>query len=163
MINDNPFQHIAEYEQKSLYSFQNEHDACGVGLVVSLNGDKSHETVECGLQVLENMVHRGAESADNQTGDGAGILVHIPHEFILLQGIAVPSKGKYGTGLVFLPKDKQRADEYLKLIRDYTVKENLNLLAVRDVPVNSACLGEISRSSEPDIKQIFITGGVPSG
>jgi glutamate synthase (NADPH/NADH) large chain len=161
MINDNPFQHIAEYEQKSLYSFQNEHDACGVGLVVSLNGDKSHETVECGLQVLENMVHRGAESADNQTGDGAGILVHIPHEFILLQGIAVPSKGKYGTGLVFLPKDKQRADEYLKLIRDYTVKENLNLLAVRDVPVNSACLGEISRSSEPDIKQIFITGGYP--
>lgn len=62
MINDNPFQHIAEYEQKSLYSFQNEHDACGVGLVVSLNGDKSHETVECGLQVLENMVHRGQKA-----------------------------------------------------------------------------------------------------
>lgn len=104
MFIDNPLQYIADYERKTLYSFQNEHDACGVGLVVSLNGDKSHETVESGLQVLENMVHRGAESADNKTGDGAGILVHIPHEFILLQGIEVPSKGKYGTGLVFLPK-----------------------------------------------------------
>lgn len=149
---------ISKIERSSLYSFENEHDACGVGLVVSLNGDKSHEIVENGLQVLENMVHRGAESADNATGDGAGITVHIPHEFILLQGIAVPSKGKYGTGLVFLPKEKQKADDCLKLINDYTAKENLTLLAVRDVPVNSDCLGEISRSNEPAIKQIFITG-----
>src|SRR5690554_5281938 len=133
MINDNPFQHIAEYEQKSLYSFQNEHDACGVGLVVSLNGDKSHETVECGLQVLENMVHRGAESADNQTGDGAGILVHIPHEFILLQGIAVPSKGKYGTGLVFLPKDAKEREDCIETIKYYISKEQLTLLHIRDV------------------------------
>ncbi|HCB00195.1 MAG TPA: glutamate synthase subunit alpha, partial [Porphyromonadaceae bacterium] len=146
---------------KTLYSFQNEHDACGVGLVVSLNGDKSHETVENGLQVLENMVHRGAESADNKTGDGAGILVHIPHEFILLQGIEVPSKGKYGTGLVFLPKNKQKAGECIDLIQKLTVKEDLHLLAVRDVPVNSTCLGEISRSNEPDIKQVFITGSYP--
>ncbi len=161
MFIDNPLQYIADYERKTLYSFQNEHDACGVGLVVSLNGDKSHETVENGLQVLENMVHRGAESADNKTGDGAGILVHVPHEFILLQGIEVPSKGKYGTGLVFLPKNKQKAGEYLELIRDLTVKESLHLLAVRDVPVNSACLGKISRSNEPDIKQVFITGSYP--
>ncbi|WP_436416611.1 glutamate synthase large subunit [Petrimonas sp.] len=155
---NNPYHRIANYEQKSLYSFDNEHDACGVGLVVSLNGDRSHAIVENGLQVLENMVHRGAESADNKTGDGAGILVHIPHEFILLQGVAVPSKGKYGTGLVFLPKDAQKQAECLKLIREYSEKENLQVLAVRDVPVNSDCLGEISRSNEPDIKQIFITG-----
>lgn len=161
MFIDNPLQYIADYERKTLYSFQNEHDACGVGLVVSLNGDKSHETVENGLQVLENMVHRGAESADNKTGDGAGILVHIPHEFILLQGIEVPSKGKYGTGLVFLPKNKQKAGECIDLIQKLTVKEDLHLLAVRDVPVNSTCLGEISRSNEPDIKQVFITGSYP--
>ncbi|MDO9154283.1 MAG: hypothetical protein Q7U47_11405, partial [Paludibacter sp.] len=73
-----------EYEQRSLYSSRNEHDACGVGLVLNLHGEKSHEIVEKSLQVLENMVHRGAESADNKTGDGAGILVQIPHEFILL-------------------------------------------------------------------------------
>ena len=151
---------LDEYEQRSLYSFQNEHDACGVGLVINLSGDKSHEIVDNGLQVLENMVHRGAESADNKTGDGAGILVHIPHEFILLQGIAVPSKGKYGTGLVFLPKDKKKSNDCLSVLKDYVEKEGLTLLAVRDVPVNSQILGEISASNEPDIKQIFVTGNL---
>ncbi|MFV0471187.1 MAG: glutamate synthase large subunit [Paludibacteraceae bacterium] len=148
---------ISDLEQRTLYSFENEHDACGVGLVINLNGDKSHEIVEQGLQVLENMVHRGAESADNATGDGAGILVHIPHEFILLQGIAVPSKGKYGTGLVFLPKDKKKGNLCLNIIKESVEKENLRLTAVRDVPVNSGILGEISHSNEPSIKQIFVT------
>ena len=149
---------IDEYEQRSLYSIQNEHDACGVGLVLNLFGEKSHEIVEKGLQVLENMVHRGAESADNKTGDGAGILVQIPHEFILLQGIPVPAKGKYGTGLVFFPKEKSKADLCLKVIKENVEKEGLNLLSVRDVLVNSNILGEISASNEPQIKQIFVTG-----
>ncbi|HJV76793.1 MAG TPA: glutamate synthase central domain-containing protein, partial [Paludibacter sp.] len=147
-----------EYEQKSLYSPQNEHDACGVGLVLNLHGEKSHEIVENGLQVLENMVHRGAESADNKTGDGAGILIQIPHEFILLQGIPVPAKGKYGTGLVFLPKDTKKAELCLTVIKENVEKEGLTLLAIRDVPVNSDILGEISASNEPQTKQIFVTG-----
>ncbi|VBB45054.1 glutamate synthase, large subunit [uncultured Paludibacter sp.] len=153
---------ISDLEQKMLYSFSNEHDACGVGLVINLNGDKTHEIVEKGLQVLENMVHRGAESADNKTGDGAGILLHIPHEFILLQGIAVPSKGKYGTGLVFLPKEEKKAQLCLDIIKETVEKEDLQLLAVRDVPVNSNVLGEISRSKEPAIKQIFIKSQNPA-
>lgn len=156
----NPLQ-ISEIEQQSLYSSQNEHDACGVGIVLNTFGEKSHEIVENGLQVLEHMVHRGAESADNKTGDGAGILVQIPHEFILLQGIPVPAKGKYGTGLVFLPKDKKKADLCMNVIQENVEKENLKLIAVRDVPVNSDILGEISRSNEPQIKQIFITGTLP--
>jgi glutamate synthase (NADPH/NADH) large chain len=156
-MSSNPV-HIDECEQRSLYSFQNEHDACGVGLVLNLYGEKSHEIVEKGLQVLENMVHRGAESADNKTGDGAGILVQIPHEFILLQGIPVPAKGKYGTGLVFLPKEASKAQLCLNVIKEIVEKEGLNLLATRDVPVNSDILGEISASTEPAIKQIFITG-----
>ncbi len=147
-----------EYEQKSLYSSQNEHDACGVGLVLSLHGEKSHDIIENGLQVLENMVHRGAESADNKTGDGAGILLQIPHEFILLQGIPVPAKGKYGTGLVFFPKDAKKTELCLNVIKDNVEKEGLKLLAIRDVPVNSDILGEISASNEPQIKQIFVTG-----
>lgn len=150
-------QTLSELEQQTLYSFNNEHDACGVGLVINLNGDKSHEIVEKGLQVLENMVHRGAESADNKTGDGAGILVHIPHEFILLQGIAVPSKGKYGTGLVFLPKDAKKSKICIDIVKEIIEKEGLQLLATRDVPVNSYILGEISKSNEPAIKQIFVT------
>ncbi len=149
---------LAEVEQRTLYSSQNEHDACGVGLVLNLYGEKSHEIVEKGLQVLENMVHRGAESADNKTGDGAGILVQIPHEFILLQGIPVPAKGKYGTGLVFLPKDDKKATLCLNVIRENIEKEGLQLLAVRDVPTNSEILGEISASNEPLIKQLFVTG-----
>jgi glutamate synthase (NADPH/NADH) large chain len=151
---------LDEYEQKSLYSPKNEHDACGVGLVLSLHGEKSHEIVENGLQVLENMVHRGAESADNKTGDGAGILVQIPHEFILLQGIPVPEKGKYGTGLVFLPKDGKKAELCLNVIKEHVEKEGLTLLAIRDVPVNSDILGEISSSNEPQTKQIFVTGNL---
>ena len=91
-----------------LYNSCHEHDACGVGMLVNIHGDKSHELVDSALKVLENMKHRGAEGADNKTGDGAGIMVQIPHEFILLQGIPMPEKGKYGTALIFLPKDEKR-------------------------------------------------------
>ena len=102
--------------QKGLYQSDYEHDACGVGMVVNIHGGKSHDLVDHALKVLENMEHRGAETRD-KTGDGAGIMVQIPHEFILLQGIPVPEKGKYGTGLVFLPKDEKaqqlKHEEYL--------------------------------------------------
>jgi glutamate synthase (NADPH/NADH) large chain len=152
------FSRLDDFEQKSLYSFNSEHDACGVGLAITLNGEKSHSIIEKGLQVLENMVHRGAESSDNITGDGAGILVQIPHEFILLQGIAVPSEGKYGTGLVFLPKDAKEREDCIETIKYYISKEQLTLLHIRDVPVNSECLGEIALSNEPVIKQLFISG-----
>ena len=82
-----------------LYQSEYEHDACGVGMIVNIHGSKSHELVDNALRVLENMRHRGAEVGKD--GDGAGIMIQIPHEFILLQGIPVPEKGKYGTGLVF--------------------------------------------------------------
>ena len=141
-----------------LYNTEFEHDSCGVGLVVDIHGNKSHDIVEKGLQVLENMLHRGAESADNKTGDGAGIMLQIPHEFILLQGIPVPERGKYGTGLVFLPKDEEQAQLCMDTLENVLAQENLNLLAVREVPVNSDILGEISRKNEPLIKQIFVVG-----
>ncbi len=141
-----------------LYDPDNEHDACGVGLLVDLHGRKSHDIVEEGLQVLEHMLHRGAESADNKTGDGAGITLQIPHEFILLQGIPVPEKGTYGTGLVFLPQAKEAADRCMDIIRQAVETEGLQVLAVRDVPVNSDILGEISKQNEPAIRQLFVVG-----
>ena len=98
-----------------LYQPDYEHDACGVGMVVNIHGGKSHELVDNALKVLENMEHRGAETRD-KTGDGAGIMIQIPHEFILLQGIPVPEKGKYGTGLVFLPKDEKAQQEILSVM-----------------------------------------------
>ena len=102
--------------KQGLYDPANEHDACGVGLIVNVHGGKSHGIVESALKVLENMRHRGAEGADNKTGDGAGILLQIPHEFILLQGIPVPEKGKYGTGLVFFPKDEKQHSAILSIM-----------------------------------------------
>ena len=141
---------------KGLYQSQYEHDACGVGMVVNIHGNKSHQLVDDALRVLENMRHRGAEVGKD--GDGAGIMLQIPHEFILLQGIPVPEKGKYGTGLVFLPKDEKRQQDILSIIIEEIEREGLQLMHLRSVPTCPECLGERALSSEPDIKQVFITG-----
>lgn len=146
------------FSQTGLYDPSNEHDACGVGMLVNIHGNKSHELVESALKVLENMRHRGAEGADNKTGDGAGIMLQIPHEFILLQGIPVPEKGKYGTGLLFLPKDSQSQAYILSVIIEEIEKEGLTLMHLRNVPTNSTILGHDALSREPEIKQIFVTG-----
>ncbi len=144
-------------QQKGLYRSEYEHDACGVGMVVNIHGGKSHELVDNALKVLENMEHRGAETRD-KTGDGAGIMVQIPHEFILLQGIPVPEKGKYGTGLVFLPKDKKVHEQILSVMIEEIEREDLQLMHVRTVPTCPEVLGAAAREVEPDIMQIFVTG-----
>ena len=145
-------------KQLGLYEASHEHDASGVGMLVNIQGGKSHELVESALKVLENMRHRGAEGADNKTGDGAGIMLQIPHEFILLQGIPVPEKGKYGTGLLFLPKDGKDQAVILSVIIEEIEKEGLTLMHLRNVPTCPEILGEAALANEPDIKQIFITG-----
>ena len=144
--------------KNGLYNAEYEHDACGVGMVVNIHGNKSHDLVDNALKVLENMRHRGAEGADNKTGDGAGILLQIPHEFILLQGIPVPEKGKYGTGLVFLPKDEKKQSEILSVMIEEIEREGLSLMHLRNVPTNPDCLGESALETEPAIKQVFVTG-----
>lgn len=144
--------------KRGLYDPANEHDACGVGMLVDIHGRKSHSIVDSALTVLENMRHRGAEGADNKTGDGAGILVQIPHEFILLQGIPVPEKGHYGTGLVFLPKDQAAQKAFLQIIQGEVEAKGLTILCLRDVPVCSEILGKDALATEPAIKQLFIVG-----
>ena len=140
-----------------LYDAASEHDACGIGMVVNIRGDKTHELVDNALTVLENMSHRGAEGADGKSGDGAGILVQIPHEFILLQGIPVPEKGRYGTGLMFLPKDASKRERILESVRAEVEHEGCILSHIREVPVNSACLGKDAAKGEPYTVQIFVT------
>ena len=142
---------------RGLYQNQYEHDACGVGMIVNIHGGKSHELVDNALRVLENMEHRGAETRDG-TGDGAGIMVQIPHEFILLQGIPVPEKGRYGTGLVFLPKDEKAQQTILSIMIEEIEREGLTLMHLRTIPTNPEVLGVAAREVEPDIKQIFVTG-----
>ena len=144
-------------QHKGLYQQDYEHDACGVGMVVNIHGGKSHELVDNALKVLENMEHRGAETRD-KTGDGAGIMIQIPHEFILLQGIPVPEKGKYGTGLVFLPKEEKLQQEILSVMIEEIEREGLQLMHLRTVPTNPEVLGAAAREVEPAIKQVFVTG-----
>ena len=144
-------------QEIGLYQQAYEHDACGVGMVVNIHGNKSHELVDNALKVLENMEHRGAETRD-KTGDGAGIMIQIPHEFILLQGIPVPEKGKYGTGLVFLPKEAKAQQDILSVMIEEIEREGLQLMHLRAVPTNPEVLGAAAREVEPDIKQIFVTG-----
>ena len=143
---------------RGLYSPEYEHDACGVGLVVNINGSKYHDIIEKGLTVLENMAHRGAEGADSKTGDGAGIMVQIPHEFILLNGIPVPEKGRYGVGMIFLPKDAKDNARFTEIINECVEANNLNVMYSRTVPVNSDILGQAALAAEPEIRQVFITG-----
>lgn len=143
---------------EGLYRPEYEHDACGVGFVVHLHGDRSHRIVDAGLSVLEHMNHRGAEGADSRDGDGAGIMTQIPHEFILLHGIPVPERGKYGTGLVFLSREAAAQQRQLELIRRQTEQMGLELMHVREVPVVSSLLGPHAAASEPAIRQIFVTG-----
>ena len=144
-------------EEQGLYNPANEHDNCGIGFVAHIKGKPSHNIIERGLEVLRNMDHRGAISADNSTGDGAGILLQIPHEFITeVLKLDVGEHGKYGTGLVFLPKDENESGTCLEVLTRHIKNEGLTLVDYRDVPVDSSAPGEIAKSNEPAIKQVFV-------
>jgi glutamate synthase (NADPH) large chain len=148
----------SSYKTAGLYSQENEHDSCGIGFVASIRGDKSHEIVRRGLRVLVNMTHRGAESSDNVTGDGAGIMVQIPHDFYMSEIDNLPASGRYGTGIMFLPPGDSDREACERIFFSLLEKEDLRLTATRDVPVNNRSLGEIALSTEPFMKQVFITG-----
>ena len=138
-----------------LYDSGNEHDACGVGMAVAIDGHRQHRIVEYGLELLENMAHRGAENGDGRTGDGAGIMVQVPHRFIERIGIPVPEAGRYGTGLVFLPKEG--GDLFLTLFREECSRRALHVIEVREVPVDHTVPGEMALEREPRIVQVFVT------
>ena len=144
-------------EAQGLYNPQNEHDNCGIGFVAHIKGKPSHDIITRGLEVLRNMDHRGATSADNSTGDGAGLLMQIPHEFIVEElKLNVGPKGKYGTGLVFLPKDELEANICIDILSKNIKEEGLTLVGYRDVPVDSSAPGEIAKTTEPTVKQVFV-------
>ncbi len=142
---------------QGLYNPDNEHDNCGIGFVAHIKGKPSHDIVKRGLEVLRNMDHRGATSADNSTGDGAGLLMQIPHEYFSeVLNINAGDPGKYGTGLIFLPKEKNEADVCLDILSKNIKEEGLTLVCYRDVPIDSSAPGEIAKTTEPIVKQVFI-------
>ncbi|MBL4560169.1 MAG: glutamate synthase large subunit [Labilibaculum sp.] len=145
-------------KQQGLYDPENEHDNCGIGFVANIKGKKSFEIITRGLEVLCNMEHRGARGADNVSGDGAGILMQLPHKFYKKIGLDLPLEGKYGTGLIFLPKDETEEKFCLEVLIQILEEEGLEFLQLRDVPTDTNAIGEIARQSEPTIKQIFVGG-----
>ena len=162
-IEGNARQNNSKEKSLGLYLPEFEHDACGVGFVAHIKGHKSHEVVRMGLQILDNLVHRGACGCDPETGDGAGILLQIPHEFFHKETkkieITLPEAGEYGVAMVFLPKEAEARVECEKIIEQVVRIEGQQMLGWRDVPVRSEQIGDQARETEPIIRQCFIGRG----
>jgi glutamate synthase domain-containing protein 1 len=145
---------------QGLYDPQNEHDACGMGFVASIRGEKSHEIIEKGIEVLINLTHRGASGSDPETGDGAGVLIQIPHQFFVREcrdlGFALPEPGMYGVGMVFLPVDRHCRLQCEGIFERIVREEGLSVLGWRDTPVDGNAIGRHARASQPYIEQIFV-------
>ncbi len=144
-----------------LYHPSFEHDACGIGFVAHIKGSKSHQVISDALTILENMEHRGACGCENNTGDGAGIMIQSPHEFFFDEcvrlGVHLPSFGKYGVGVLFFPKDIRLKEECRDIFNRSAEKLGLEILAYRKVPVNADNIGPTALSVEPEIEQVFVT------
>ena len=154
---------LKELAQHGLYSPELEHDSCGVGVVANIKGGKSHKIITDSLQVLVNLGHRGACGCDPETGDGAGILIQMPHQFFLKEcarsGLDLPGPGEYGVGMVFLPPQPEAEGRCQTLIERAITEEGLDLLGWRDVPVDPSKLGREGRRVQPRIRQVFIGRG----
>src|SRR5579872_1124815 len=145
---------------QGLYHPAHEHDACGIGFVASISGQKSHDIIQKGIQVLVNLAHRGACGCDPETGDGAGVLIQIPHKFFAREcqnlGFALPGAGSYGVGMLFLPVEKHPRLQCEGILERIVREEGLILLGWRDTPVYASAIGRVARSSQPYIQQIFV-------
>ncbi len=144
--------------KSGLYDPQHEHDACGVGFVANIRGERSHAIVEQGVDILLNLVHRGASGCDPLTGDGAGILVQIPHELLAHEcdNLQLPEPGRYGVGSVFLPRDRTQRARLKQIIEDKIAGTGQRLIGWRALPVNEDVLGPVARASAPVIEQVLV-------
>jgi glutamate synthase (NADPH) large chain len=149
---------------QGLYLPEYEHEACGIGMVANINGKKSHDIVEYAITILCNLEHRGGQSADTSTGDGAGILTQIPHSFFEKQcekeSIELPEAGRYGIGMVFLPQDPEIRKTIQKQIVNVIKGEGQDFLGWRTVPVNDSFVGDMAKKSKPFIRQMFIAASL---
>ena len=144
-------------KEQGLYLPEFEHDNCGAGFICSLHGKRSNDIIHKALEILVKLEHRGAVSSDGVTGDGAGILIDIPHEFFVENcDFKLPEFGQYAVSNVFLPKKENQRDYCIEVFEKYLKEQNLNVLGWRDVPVDESVLGEIAAVTQPFIKQIFI-------
>lgn len=151
--------HLA-FKDFPLYDPRNEHDACGVGFVVNLNNEKSHDIITKGIEILVNLTHRGACGCDPETGDGAGVTIQIPHQFFVKEclklGFTLPAEGEYGVGMIFLPVEPQPRFQCQGIIDRIVEEEGLKVLGWRDTPINGDSIGRVARGSQPYIEQVFV-------
>ena len=150
-------------KDQGLYEVRREHDGCGIGAVVNINGAKDHSIIEYGRQILINLHHRGAAGADEMTGDGAGILFQIPHEFFKEQcgqlGFTLPEPTRYGVGMVFGSQNGEIREQCERILEASIGYYGMRVMGWREVPTSNGCLGEIALAAEPTIRQVFIDGG----
>lgn len=151
---------LVSRNSQGLYDPSFEHDACGIGFVANIKGSKSHQHITDALTVLENMEHRGACGCESNTGDGAGIMIQVPHEFFfdecIKQGVHLPSFGRYGVGVIFFPKELRLREECRDIFNRSAEKLGLEILCYRKVPVNTNDIGKTALSVEPVMEQVFI-------
>ncbi|MBI4431143.1 MAG: glutamate synthase large subunit [Candidatus Omnitrophica bacterium] len=150
-------------QQTGLYDPRNERDACGVGFIANMKGVKSHDIVQKGIRILVNLAHRGACGCDPLTGDGAGLLIQIPHEFFAREteklGFGLPKPGQYGVGMVFMPRDLEERNQCKLIFETIAREEGLAVLGWRDAPRDNTHIGWVAREAEPVIRQIFLGAG----
>jgi len=150
-------------EPQGLYDPRHEHDACGMGFVASIKGHKSHDIIEKGIQILINLTHRGACGCDPETGDGAGLLIQIPHTFFAREaatlGFTLPAPGEYGIGMVFLPVEPSQRLRTEGIVERIIQEEGLRVLGWRDTPIEGSAIGRVARASQPYIEQVFVGQG----
>ena len=148
---------------QGLYDPRHEHDACGIGFVANIKGRKSHDIIVKGIQVLINLTHRGACGCDPETGDGAGVLIQIPHEFFAREcarlGFTLPAPGEYGVGMMFLPVEPHARLQCEGIVERIVREEGLTVLGWRDTPIDGTAIGRVARASQPYIEQIFVGRG----
>ena len=145
-------------KKRGLYDPAYEHDACGVGFVARIDGERTHKIVEEGVQILCNLEHRGAVGGDQKTGDGAGMLLQMPHKFFTrILPFSLPEEGAYGAGMIFLPANPKQAADAVAMTEKVIADEGGTLLGWREVPVDPECLGELARRVMPSFKQVFVS------
>ncbi|MDX1772146.1 MAG: glutamate synthase subunit alpha, partial [Planococcaceae bacterium] len=144
---------------QGLYDPEQEHEACGIGMIANINGRKTHSIVQHAVTILCNMEHRGGQSADTSTGDGAGILTQIPHRFFQKQcekeDIILPREGEYAVGMVFLPKDHEIRMKSKEIFERIIAEEGQAFLGWRPVPINDSFVGKVATKTKPTIRQVF--------
>src|SRR4029077_17853378 len=149
---------------QGLYDPAQEHDSCGIGFVASIRGHKSHDIIRQGIEVLLNLAHRGDCGCDPETGDGAGVLIQIPHMFFAREcsklGFELPEPGTYGVGMTFLPVEKHQRLQCEGILERIVREEGLTVLGWRDTPTYASAIGRVARASQPYIQQLFV-GSAP--